>query len=122
MTVAVEIIVALFAVSNTARVIAYVPQIVRLARDSRAAAGVSCLTWLLFAVANLSTVAYAIIVVHDWRMAAIFSVNMVCCLCITGLTVYKRAGEARRSERAEGLRSGKRQVPVDGSYGESGAE
>ncbi len=119
MSMAVEIVVAMFAVSNSARVVAYVPQMVRVARDREGAAGVSCLTWVLFAVSNLSTVAYAILVVDDWRMAAVFTLNMVCCLCIIGLTVYKRAGTDGRCRRAEAhaTSSGK----TDGRSGVSGA-
>ena len=98
----VEIAVAIFAVSNCVRVVAYVPQIVRLARDREGAAAISCLTWVLFAVSNLSTVAYAVVVVDDWRMAAIFGVNMLCCLFIVGLTVYKRAVTRRRFSAGQG--------------------
>ncbi len=88
---AVESAIAIFAVTNMVRVLAYVPQILRVARDRDGAAAVSCLTWLMFAVSHLSTVAYALIVVDDWRMAAIFAVNLMCCLLIIGLTCYKRA-------------------------------
>jgi len=90
MSAAVEIAIAIFAVSNSVRVVAYVPQIVRVARDRDGAAAVSCLTWLLFAVSHLSTVAYAVVVIDDWGMATIFGVNMLCCLFIIGLTIYKR--------------------------------
>lgn len=102
MTSAVEIAVAIFAVSNSVRVVAYVPQIVRLARDREGAAAISCLTWVMFAVSNLSTVAYAVVVLDDWRMAAIFGVNMLCCLLIIGLTVYKRAVTGRRFSTGQG--------------------
>lgn len=90
MNSAVEIAVAVFAISNSIRVLAYIPQIVRGARDRDGAAAVSCLTWFLFAVSHFSTVAYAIIVIEDWRMAAIFCINMLACLIIIGLTIYKR--------------------------------
>lgn len=88
---AVEIAITAFAVSNSVRVLAYVPQILRVARDRDGAAAVSCLTWLMFALSHLSTVAYALIVIEDWRMAAIFGVNLLCCLAIIGITCHKRA-------------------------------
>ena len=97
MNLAIEIAVVLFAISNSVRVVAYVPQILRVASDRDGAAAVSCMTWLLFAVSHLSTVAYAIVVIGDWRMAAIFAANLVCCLLIIGLTLYKRAAVGRRS-------------------------
>lgn len=87
----VEITLTVFAVSNSLRVLAYVPQILRVARDRNGATAVSCLTWLMFAVSHLSTVAYALVVVEDGPMAAIFGVNMLCCLLIIALTCYKRA-------------------------------
>jgi hypothetical protein len=91
MSSVVEIAIAVFAVSNGVRVVAYVPQIIRVAYDRDGAAAISCLTWLLFAVSHLSTVAYAVVVIDDWRMATNFGANMLCCLLIIGLTMYKRA-------------------------------
>jgi uncharacterized protein with PQ loop repeat len=95
MNLAVEIAIMLFAVSNSVRVVAYVPQIVRVIRDREGAAAVSCTTWLLFAVSHMSTVAYALLVIGDWRMAIVFAANLLCCLAIIGLTVYKRTAVGR---------------------------
>jgi len=86
-----EIALAVFAVCNGVRVIAYVPQIVAVARDSSGASAISYTTWGLFAVSHLSTVAYALLVLNDRRMAAVFIANTVCCLVIVGLTAWKRA-------------------------------
>src|SRR3712207_3031630 len=49
------------------------------------------ISWTLFGVSHLSTVAYAILVVDDWRMAAVFAANALCCLIILSLTAWKRA-------------------------------
>jgi hypothetical protein len=86
-----EIALALFALCNSVRVFAYVPQIVAVARDPCGASAISYATWGLFAVSHLSTVAYAVLVVADWRMAAVFVANTICCLVIVGLTAWKRA-------------------------------
>jgi uncharacterized protein with PQ loop repeat len=80
-----------FTLCNTARVFAYLPQIVKIGRDTQGAAAISSVTWALFGVSHLSTVAYAVLVVDDWRMAAIFAANTLCCLFILGLTAWKRA-------------------------------
>jgi uncharacterized protein with PQ loop repeat len=80
-----------FTVCNTARVFAYLPQIVKIGRDTQGATAISSVTWALFGVSHLSTVAYAVLVVDDWRMAAIFAANTLCCLVILGLTTWKRA-------------------------------
>jgi uncharacterized protein with PQ loop repeat len=86
----IELVAAFFAVSNSARVLAYVPQIVRIVRDGEGARAVSWLTWVSFSVANFSSLLYAIIVVVDWHMAAVFAANTTCCLAIVGLTAGKR--------------------------------
>jgi hypothetical protein len=72
-------------------VFAYVPQIIAVARDTSGASAISYSTWGLFAVSHLSTVAYAVLVVDDWRMAPVFVANTICCLVIVGLTAWKRA-------------------------------
>lgn len=89
MTVA-DIILAAFAISNSVRVVAYVPQIVKIAKDNEGAAAVSNGTWALFGVSHLSTVAYAFLVIGDLYMALLFTANLLCCLAIIGLTVWKR--------------------------------
>jgi len=86
-----EIALAAFALCNSVRVFAYVPQIVAVARDPGGASAISYTTWVLFAVSHLSTVAYAALVVDDWRMAAVFIANTVCCLTIVAVTAWKRA-------------------------------
>ncbi len=90
-----EFAVALFAACNSARVLAYIPQVVRVARDHGGARAISCMTWTSFAVANMSTVIYALLVVSDWRMAAIFGANAACCLIIVAVTAYKRLEAGR---------------------------
>jgi uncharacterized protein with PQ loop repeat len=97
-----------FTVCNTARVFAYLPQIVKIGRDTQGAAAISYTTWTLFGVSHLSTVAYAILVVDDWRMAAVFAANTLCCVAIVGLTAWKRAtfGRHRHNPAAAGASQG----------------
>jgi hypothetical protein len=70
---------------------------IAVARDPRGAPAVSRATWALFAASNLSTVAYALLTLQDWAMAAVFGANTGCCLMILGLTTLKRAQLQRRS-------------------------
>lgn len=86
-----DIALAAFALCNSIRVFAYVPQIVSVARDRNGATAISYTTWGLFALSHLSTVAYAILTLDDWRMAAVFAANAACCTIILGLTALKRA-------------------------------
>ncbi len=95
-----EAALVVFTVCNTARVFAYLPQIVKISRDTQGATAISYATWTLFGISHLSTVAYAILVVNDWRMAAVFAANTLCCAVIVGLRAWKRAVFGRRENEA----------------------
>jgi uncharacterized protein with PQ loop repeat len=99
-----EAAMVVFTVCNTARVFAYLPQIVKISRDTQGAAAISYATWSLFGVSHLSTVAYSVLVVDDWRMAAVFVANTMCCVVIVSLKAWKRAvfGRHRRNPTAAG--------------------
>lgn len=96
-----EIALLVFTVCNSARLFAFVPQIVAIWRDRHGASAVSCTSWGLFGVSHLATVAYALLDKGDWNMAAIFGANAGCCGLIIGLTLWKRADHraASRSQR-----------------------
>lgn len=94
-----ELALAAFGLCNSLRVVAYVPQIVTIARDKGGASGVSYTTWTLFAVSHLSTVAYALLTLGDWGMAAVFGANTLCCGAILVLTALRR--RALRLEQAK---------------------
>ena len=85
-----DITLGLFAVCNGLRVFAYVPQIIAAAKDRNGATAISCTTWWLFLLANFSTIAYAIVIQSDWRLAACFGANAVCCVAILAVTHRKR--------------------------------
>src|SRR4029079_19657647 len=93
MTVASCSLVA-FALLNFARVIAYVPQIIRIHRDPHRAAAVSIMTWVLFTGAN-STYAVAGGGSSDYLIAFVFSLNALGCASIASLTAWKRASFKR---------------------------
>jgi hypothetical protein len=85
-----EASLAAFAVLNGGRALAYIPQIMRVARDRHGAAAISVTTWSLFAAANVATVFYATVRAKDWVMAAVFGFNAVACVAIVAVTLYKR--------------------------------
>src|SRR5262245_24322783 len=91
-----EITLALFAACNSFRVVAYVPQILKAASDRNGASSISCMTWFLFLLAHLSTVAYALINRSDWGLAACFATNAVCCVAILAIAYWKRRSHAKR--------------------------
>jgi hypothetical protein len=79
-----------FALFNGGRVIAYVPQMIRVYRDPHGAAAVSLMTWTLFAAANVATVLYALTISNDRVVAGVFGLNALGCLVVVGLTAIKR--------------------------------
>lgn len=95
--------VTLFALLNAARTVAYLPQIVRIYRDPNGAKAVSVMTWLLFASANVATVAYAVFVSGDWLVATIFCLNTVGSGVVALMTLARRlkavTSAAARSRR-----------------------
>jgi hypothetical protein len=79
-----------FALLNSCRAIAYVPQMVRVYRDPHGAAAVSVTIWALFTAANVATAFYAITAFFDVLMAIIFGLNALGCALIAAMTVVKR--------------------------------
>ena len=62
----------------------------KAARDSNGASAISYSTWGLFLVSHLATIIYAIIVLSDLIMAAIFFGNSVACLAILLVAMWNR--------------------------------
>jgi hypothetical protein len=54
------------------------------------------MTWFLFLLVHLSTVAYAIINRSDCGLAACFAINAVCCAAILAVAYWKRRKHAKR--------------------------
>ncbi len=90
MPTSTEVVVLAFAATNGLRIIAYVPQIMRLARDQSGAAAVSSCTWGLFLMSNLSTAAYSSVVVGESWMTVVFVINAVFCAAIVALIALSR--------------------------------
>jgi hypothetical protein len=91
----------LFAALNCARIVAYVPQIVRVCRDPNGARAVSLLTWSLFTAANVATVIYAVVVSGDSVVAGVFCLNGLGCFTIVALTGWKRFAFGRQQMGSE---------------------
>jgi len=98
-------IVLAFLLTNIGRVLAYLPQIRAIMRDKGRAAAVSCSTWSLFFVSNLSSALYAGLLNADPAMTFAFAANTACYAVIVGLLCWKRrlrGGRARRDANAVG--------------------
>src|SRR5262245_29404869 len=95
-----DLTLTLFAGSNFLRPFAYLPQIRKAAVDENGASAISYTTWSLFLIANLSTIAYGLINRGDWKLAACFTANAVCCGVILAVAWLKRRSHARQRARA----------------------
>lgn len=87
----IDVTLAVFTACNVLRLVAYLPQLVRINQDTQGAFAISYSSWAIFAFSNLSTAIYGLAVMGDWAVTLLFAANTVCCFAIIGLTAYKRA-------------------------------
>ena len=85
-----EIITWLFLVANTGRILAYVPQLIAAWNCKNGASSVSRLTWGYFAFAHLAGVLYGAYVIHDAKMAWMFSGNLLVCVVLVSIVTWKK--------------------------------
>jgi len=102
MTIA-EFTLTLFTISNSVRILAYVPQIFRAATDPSGAQAVSCATWGLFLLSNVSAAAYSIVNNEDWMMAAMFFGNSAGCSAILLVAALRRSQHRNRVTQLKAL-------------------
>jgi hypothetical protein len=80
----------IFTFFSSLRIVSYVPQIVKVARDKNGASAISCMTWSLWTFANLATAFYAAINLKDRYLTAVSGVYALCCVVVILLTIAKR--------------------------------
>jgi hypothetical protein len=88
--VAAEISLGLFYIFSVLRGAMYLPQVATLARHRGEADQICCSTWAFWACANASTAAYAIINITDWLLFASGMINMLGCIAILAIALWKR--------------------------------
>lgn len=80
----------LYVVTNAARILTYIPQIVVVWRSHDGAQSLSLLTWGSWVIANLTATAYGSLVIHDVFFTLVSLVNLVCCGLVTGIGARRR--------------------------------
>jgi hypothetical protein len=80
----------LFTVFNALRVISYLPQMYRIARDTSGASAISYSTWILWTAANGTTAIYSFTNLGDLTLAWTNGLNALCCTAVITLTAFKR--------------------------------
>jgi hypothetical protein len=87
----------IFTFFSSLRIVSYVPQIVKVARDKNGASAISCMTWSLWTFANLATAFYAAINLKDKYLTAVSGLYAICCVVVILLTIAKRLTAGTRS-------------------------
>ena len=79
-----------FTVFSGIRLVSYLPQICKVARDRNGASAISYSTWTLWTGCHLSTGLYAVINLSDLLLAGASVLYALCCLAVIALTAAKR--------------------------------
>jgi hypothetical protein len=88
-----------FTLFSSLRIVSYVPQIFKVARDGNGASAISYATWSLWTGANLATALYACVNLGDVFLATVSCLYAGCCIAVIALTMVKRRHmRLRRSE------------------------
>jgi hypothetical protein len=72
------------------RLVSYLPQIHKIARDTNGASAISYSTWLLWTGCHVSTGLYAGVNLGDVVLATASALYALCCLAMIALTAVKR--------------------------------
>ena len=98
-----DIAYVLFTIFNTLRLVSYLPQMYRIARDTGGAAAISYSTWILWTAANGSTAIYSLTSLGDLTLAWTNGLNALCCAVVIALTALKRRRFAERRLRPSAI-------------------
>ena len=91
MMVFADVTLAIFAVVNSLRFLAYVPQIARTIRDRSGAEAISFGTWSQFFFSHSAGMAYAIENRGGWTMAGLFLGNALGPGAVLAIAIWERS-------------------------------
>ena len=89
-SLAIDVLILVYFVTNGIRVLSYIPQIARIARDQTGAQAIALSTWSFWAVSNATTALYAWVVAEDLLLSVISACNAACCMAVVILVILKR--------------------------------
>jgi hypothetical protein len=78
------------------RLVSYLPQIYKVARDPNGASAISYSTWTLWTASNIATGLYAAINLGDPLLAIASALYALCCVTVIVITAGKRYGALQR--------------------------
>ncbi|WP_112323260.1 hypothetical protein [Oceanibium sediminis] len=91
---------SLYALFSSLKILAYVSQFQKAARDENGASAISCTTWSLFLASHLTSIGYALACAHDILMAVVFLVNALACVAILGVALANRRSHGAKRRAA----------------------
>ncbi len=80
-----------YLVTNSARVLTYMPQIVAVWRCTDGARALSLITWCSWVVSHAAAMAYGAFVVHDRFFFVISAINFTCCAAVASIAAHRRS-------------------------------
>jgi uncharacterized protein with PQ loop repeat len=86
----IEVVTWVFVITNTGRLLAYIPQFISAWACTNGAKSVSILTWSYFTFSNLTALLYAFFVLRDSKSVWVFSGNLTVTFCLCTLLICKR--------------------------------
>jgi uncharacterized protein with PQ loop repeat len=95
-----------YLITNSARLITYVPQIVAVWRCRDGARSISLLTWGSWTVSHFAAILYGIVVVPDLFFVCVSLVNLLSCAVVTAIVVRRRYQLRQASRAARGPQAG----------------
>jgi hypothetical protein len=95
-----ETITWLFVTVNSARMLAYLPQIYAAWHCNDGARSISLVTWSYFALAHLTGTFYSLSVANDPKLAAVFAGNCLACSALVAVVGWKRRSIASSQPKA----------------------
>jgi hypothetical protein len=85
-----DVVYYAFTICNALRLVSYLPQIHKVARDTNGASAISYSTWILWLAANATTAVYSASTLGDATLAWTNGLNALGCAVVIALTVFKR--------------------------------
>ena len=89
-TLAIDVLILVYFLTNGIRVLSYIPQIARIAHDQTGAQAIALSTWSFWSVSNATTALYAWVVAEDLLLSVISACNAACCMAVVILVILKR--------------------------------
>jgi hypothetical protein len=85
-----SLVTALYAGSSALRLLAYLPQIVAIARDRTGAHAISLLTWTFWGVSHAITAVYSALLLKDTLLVSMMIGNTLGCVAVVWATMMRR--------------------------------